>query len=985
MWVHDEELTSSDFFFRTTDFIDNEGVAEATDLAYPGREWPAYGEVAGRRVDNWTLAPGETKHLEGRLKLKSGDEYQGAELRACVYMTDMDDPGEYRVIQRRLLQVKNVPEFTPRKPCDVVIVCSLATSRELYKGWRHMLEKEMGLRVDTFGMTRYGSFEPSQATTVGHDARLRDYIASAQSGGSLVVVLDQSFEHPMLPEGTGGQMHAGVCLSPWHLRACPERSDKVAPPAYLLVHRLAEFASTAHLGDRYNGDIGAKDGACESAKWGGEGDEQYKDVPSGDLPNVMTGCCRAQTISEAAGELFAAVRGVFSSKASQEFETFTGGDGSVRTDESRPFNHLTRWEVGSDPYGRYAEMHVDYKLNCCTSTFLCCCCCCNCNPHSWAERVCDRVAVEVAGKIEAAGLDGTITVNILGEDGAPYDSAFEIPDGATRIGRLRVYVQPRRRVHVSQSFMPMAGWQEEDGQEGAAAGSLPNRYLVAVSMPPGLKVRCWAKALAKLAKTPDDEQAALTSHALGHALCAGVAEELITLAERKSVEVEETADFLSVHLPTLHALACADEGIDLSPANGSQLAKVMASELAGIGSGEHLGMLDHASAAAKVVRFGADEFAKRFEVGAGDVQTEAMARVAACMPDGFVEQDDNEDLVHGFLQLLDSTGLGHWLHGRGNKSKASRSLEAYRRAFGPESYEQLALSDWSPVASIAADMLGARGFVPQHVSRDAYAEPPVAIRMERDLELDRDEGSYVAPRLFAAALKTQRTSLSLGGVSDQMVKAKAAKLALAARRASLARGEDPDAVPEEEEEKLSDGIEVRPPVFPGGYMSQHVRPFPPTVPGEPIPFLPAAPYDGDNTEQAVPEEAPEMVVVQGVEVDGYGSEGSGDETYQMNYATSTTTTTVTTVTTTVQPLGNMGILPMGMPALTPEQLAQHQMMLAQQQQRYMMGGGAIAVDVDGDGVADGMMVMQPVDTNGDGVADTVQQVMVPSGQGMDRV
>ena len=108
-----------------------------------------------------------------------------------VYISDIDQPDEMRVVQRRLLQIKNVPEFKPvaGKPCEVVLVCSIATSRELYKGWRHMLEKEMGMKVDTFGITRYGSFEPSQKTDDGKC--LREYMAA----GAMIIVLDQSFEH----------------------------------------------------------------------------------------------------------------------------------------------------------------------------------------------------------------------------------------------------------------------------------------------------------------------------------------------------------------------------------------------------------------------------------------------------------------------------------------------------------------------------------------------------------------------------------------------------------------------------------------------------------------------------------------------------------------------------------------------------------------------------------------------------------------------
>ena len=105
LWVHDEELKASDFFFRTTDMIDNEGVADETPLAYPGRLWPC---------ENWHLEAGETKRLEGRLKLVSGQSYQGAELRAVVYMSDIDNPDEWRVIHDGTHWVKVNHRVRPR-------------------------------------------------------------------------------------------------------------------------------------------------------------------------------------------------------------------------------------------------------------------------------------------------------------------------------------------------------------------------------------------------------------------------------------------------------------------------------------------------------------------------------------------------------------------------------------------------------------------------------------------------------------------------------------------------------------------------------------------------------------------------------------------------------------------------------------------------------------------------------------------------------
>ena len=52
----------------------------------------------------------------------------------------------------------------------------------------------MGSVVDVFGLSRYGSLEPSQLTEQGKC--LREYMAS----GALIIVLDQKFEHPFVNE-----------------------------------------------------------------------------------------------------------------------------------------------------------------------------------------------------------------------------------------------------------------------------------------------------------------------------------------------------------------------------------------------------------------------------------------------------------------------------------------------------------------------------------------------------------------------------------------------------------------------------------------------------------------------------------------------------------------------------------------------------------------------------------------------------------------
>lgn len=166
------------------------------------------------------------------------------------------------------------------------------------------------------------------------------------------------------------------------------------------------------------------------------------------------------------------------------YEAFTGGDGEMRVDTTRPFEHRTRWEQQTDPYLRYAELPVEYKFHCITQACMCIpqnTGCCDCDPDSWAQPVCERVAAEVAEQIVSAGLEGTISLR-AGKQGDTDEhgvaSYFLLPtgllllpvyflilidchtgdtdeQGVTRIGQLRIYLQPRRRARYGVANMLM--------------------------------------------------------------------------------------------------------------------------------------------------------------------------------------------------------------------------------------------------------------------------------------------------------------------------------------------------------------------------------------------------------------------------------------------------------------------------------------------------------------------------------------------------
>ena len=194
------------------------------------------------------LAPGETKRLEGRLKLKGGEPMHGAELRAVVYISDLDQPDEYLAVQRRM-PVAVGERF---RSAPAVRGGDRALGDDQRQGARRMdqhAQSRVGLQTVPCSISKYGNFEPSQTEPqVGDAEKLRSFISS----GCLVIVLDQVFEDEFKSETfgalegdeavEGGFRHRVMdAISAWHLRACPKAGanrfrDRAAqqfePPTY---------------------------------------------------------------------------------------------------------------------------------------------------------------------------------------------------------------------------------------------------------------------------------------------------------------------------------------------------------------------------------------------------------------------------------------------------------------------------------------------------------------------------------------------------------------------------------------------------------------------------------------------------------------------------------------------------------------------------------------------------------------------------------
>lgn len=93
-----------------------------------------------------------------------------------------------RVIQRRKIEVVSEPAFgtSASGDVDVVLVSTLSTTRAQYISWMDMVQKTMGLRVESFSASRYGHLEPNKVLPNG--TTLRQAFAD-----KLVIVLNEKY------------------------------------------------------------------------------------------------------------------------------------------------------------------------------------------------------------------------------------------------------------------------------------------------------------------------------------------------------------------------------------------------------------------------------------------------------------------------------------------------------------------------------------------------------------------------------------------------------------------------------------------------------------------------------------------------------------------------------------------------------------------------------------------------------------------------
>lgn len=135
----------------------------------------------------------------------------GGELRAALFLSDLHEPDGWRLVQQRGHKFRCEPNFCPdlgEGAIKVLLVCTTTISRPKYVAW-HTAASSLGLRVETYPLTRYGHLEPTERMPFGDYPELGRFMRD----GCLVICLDDEFE------SVGTQMRPYDVVAPWHLRA----------------------------------------------------------------------------------------------------------------------------------------------------------------------------------------------------------------------------------------------------------------------------------------------------------------------------------------------------------------------------------------------------------------------------------------------------------------------------------------------------------------------------------------------------------------------------------------------------------------------------------------------------------------------------------------------------------------------------------------------------------------------------------------------
>lgn len=190
------------------------------------------------------LSAGQSKSFEGTLKLSSQvTPYSRLAVQAEILLEELkhDNNGlneanlsaqKMLPVQRRQLQVSSEPTYVPSENNHVVLVTCATTTKQQFNAWLDLLTNRLGLKVEYYSVSIYGSLDPDFQPPNGG-------VTLAQAfKGKIVVVLDDTFNplgpisvmepSRMLPNGCQSQTSGYDANTRWLMVGSSDNAIKQA-------------------------------------------------------------------------------------------------------------------------------------------------------------------------------------------------------------------------------------------------------------------------------------------------------------------------------------------------------------------------------------------------------------------------------------------------------------------------------------------------------------------------------------------------------------------------------------------------------------------------------------------------------------------------------------------------------------------------------------------------------------------------------------
>lgn len=157
------ELTGGDVAPEQLLFFDANG-REHPFVARPDHEEPGWFVEVDR------VEPETSAFVSGRVGFtRDVATYAGADLMLTLYGGHVQDHSRLHVMQKRALTLRVEPGYTWEPDTRVLLVTNNNTTREAWQAWHDLLERQLGLPVDDWSLTRYGHFDQRAPLPDGTD------------------------------------------------------------------------------------------------------------------------------------------------------------------------------------------------------------------------------------------------------------------------------------------------------------------------------------------------------------------------------------------------------------------------------------------------------------------------------------------------------------------------------------------------------------------------------------------------------------------------------------------------------------------------------------------------------------------------------------------------------------------------------------------------------------------------------------------------